>query len=101
MSRLSHVRIHQEGCVNTEFGNHTVSDALVDVNLAESSAPVTPRNVDYAPGRDSDQEEYMVARADLPSPLVAISKGNKAPLGADIMLAKSGGNPDGTMPHAA
>ena len=100
MSRLSHVRIHQEGCVDTEFVNHTVSEALVDVNLAESSAPVTPRNVDYAPGRDNDQEEYMVARADLPSPLAAISKGNKAHLGAGTMLAKSGGNPDGATPHA-
>ena len=101
MTRLSHVRIHQEGCIHTEFVNHTVNDALVDVNLAESSAPVTPRNVDHAPGRDSDQEEYMVARADLPSPLVAISKGNKALLGAGTLLVKSGGNPDGTTPHAA
>ena len=50
-----------------------VNDALVDVNLAESSAPVTPKNVDYTPGRDSDQEEYMVARADLPLPLVVTS----------------------------
>ena len=81
--------------------NHKVNDALVDVNLAESSALATPRNVDYAPGGDSDQKEYMVARADLPSPLVAISKGNKALLGAGIMLAKSGGNPDGRTPHAA
>ena len=81
--------------------NHTVNDALVDVNLAESSAPVTPRNVNHTPGRDSDQEEYIVARADLPSNLVAISKGNKALLGAGSMLARSGGNPDGTTPHAA
>ena len=78
-----------------------MNDALVDVNLVESSAPVTPRNVDHAPGGDSDQEEYIVARADLPSPLVAISKGNKALLGAGTMVTKSGGNPDGTTPHAA
>ena len=101
MSQLSYVRIHQEGSVNTEFVNHMVNDALVDVNLAESSAPVTPRNVDHAPGGDSDQEEYILARAGLPSPLVAISKGNKALLGAGTVVAKSGGNPDGTPPHAA
>ena len=81
--------------------NHLVNDALVDVNLAESSASVTPRNLDHAPGGDSDQEKYVVARAGLPSPLVAISKGNKALLGAGIMVAKSGVNPDGTPPHAA
>ena len=65
-----------------------VNDVLVDVNLAESSAPVTPKNVDHGPGGDSDQEEYTVARADLPSPLVAISKWNKALLGAGTMVAK-------------
>ena len=43
--------------MRTEFGNHTVNDALVDVDLAESSVPATPRNGDHAPGRESDQEE--------------------------------------------
>ena len=101
MSQLSYVRIHQEGCVSTDFVNHMVDNALVNVDLAESSAPVTPRKVDHTPGGDSDQEEYMVAKADLPSPLVAIIKGNKAPLGAGTVVAKSGGNPDGTLPYTA
>ena len=79
--------------------DHIVNDALVNVEMAESLAPVTPKNVDYAPGGDSDQEEYMVASADLTSPLVAIRKGNKAPLGSGTVVAKSGGNPDGMLPH--
>ena len=80
--------------------NHTTSDALVNVDLAESSVPVTPKNVDHAPCGNSDQQEYMVASADLPSPLVAVGKGNKTPSGTSTVAAKSGCGPDGTPPHA-
>ena len=99
MSQLPCIRIHQKGCKSIEFVDDTANDALVNVDLAESSTLVTPKNVDHTPGGDSDQEEYMVASADLPSPLVAIGKGNKALLGAGTVVAKSGGNPDGTSPH--
>ena len=101
MSQLSCVKIHKKGCRSAEFVDYTANDALVNVDLVQSLAPVTPKNVDHTPGGDSDQKEYMVACANLPSPLVAISKDKWAHLGAGTVLAKSGGNLDGTPPHTA
>ena len=95
-----HVKGHQKACGSTRLAYHIAKDALVNVELSETSVPTTPNNVDHASCGDSNQEGYMVASADLPSPLVAIGGGSKKSLEAGAVMAKSGGDPDGTLPHA-
>lgn len=100
ISQLLHFKVHSNGCSSMGLVINLANNALVNVKLSETSAPPTLKSINNALCRDSNQEGYMVASADLPSPLLAIGTINAKPLQAWNIVAKSGDNLDEIHHHS-